>query len=78
MLYRCIECGHIFDEPKEYYGEELEFWGVPCRERFVGCPNCFGDYENVIQCEECGEYVAGIDDYYDDNLCPSCYLIFEQ
>jgi predicted nucleic acid-binding Zn-ribbon protein len=46
-MYKCADCGHIFEEGEQaiWYEDRGEFWGVPCRERMTGCPVCHGAYE---------------------------------
>ena len=56
MAYRCLECGHIFEEGeqatwREYMGE---CHGSPAYEEFSGCPICKGSYEETKQCKICG------------------------
>ena len=47
-MYKCSNCGEIFEEPNTI----KEDWG----ETFYVCPYCNGDYEEVHQCKECGEW----------------------
>ncbi len=47
-MYRCDNCGLLFDEPKKY----IEDTG----EHFSGCPSCYGDYTEIYECKWCGEY----------------------
>jgi hypothetical protein len=44
---KCLNCGHSFENPKEYHGEPLEHFGYPCHETFYGCPLCLGDYDEI-------------------------------
>ena len=74
--YRCVQCKEIFDEPKNVYGELLEYWGVPCREEFSVSSCCEDDYEEVELCEECGEYVCP-EDIYENDICWDCYVRLE-
>ena len=51
MMYRCYECGNLFEEGEqavwyENYGDEIS------EEMFNGCPVCNGDYEEVYQCKK--------------------------
>lgn len=71
-MYRCIECGAIFEEGEEATWEEDrgEYWGVRCTERMSGCPYCKGGYEEVFECKECGEYF--FEDEITDELCEGC------
>lgn len=43
-MYKCAECGLIFDESEIAVWEEDrgEFWGMPAYEKLSGCPRCFG------------------------------------
>ena len=56
MAYKCLSCGHIFEEGeqatwREYMGE---CHGSPAYEEFSGCPICNGEYEETKRCEICG------------------------
>lgn len=55
-MYKCIECGHIFEEGEEVSWSESrgEYWGVSCCETMSGCPICKGDYEETVSCLVCG------------------------
>ena len=56
MAYKCLDCGHIFEEGEQAFWSESrgEYWGEPCSEEVSGCPLCRGDYEKTIPCEICG------------------------
>ena len=47
-MYKCSNCGEIFEDPKSI----KEDWG----ETFCVCPYCNGDYEEVHQCQKCDEW----------------------
>ena len=69
MMYRCENCGHLFEEGEqtvwhENYGAEIG------GETFDGCPLCRGDYEEVHQCKECGDWHT--DDELYDGWCEKC------
>lgn len=54
--YKCVECGHIFEDGEidrwdEYRGE---CHGVPAYESMAGCPSCSGDFEEASECDSCG------------------------
>lgn len=71
-MYKCLDCGHIFEEGEESKWSESrgEFWGEPCTEEMSGCPLCDGDYEEAFTCEICGS------EYTEDELfggvCENC------
>lgn len=69
-MYKCCDCGEIFTEPDFWEEGRGEFWGVSCSETVSGCPYCRGDYEEVHECEICGEYLFE-DEMYGD-VCDNC------
>lgn len=69
-MYICLECGAVFEEPETWEEGRGEFWGFPCSETVSGCPECGGDYEEALQCAECGEWF--FTDELDDGLCEDC------
>lgn len=47
-MYKCNDCGAMFDEPATYRECVGEFWGTPAFEEFGSCPVCESeDYEEV-------------------------------
>ena len=72
MMYRCENCGHLFEEGEQavWYENQGECHGVTAMERFSGCPLCHDDYNEVYQCNECGDW------HYADELysgwCEKC------
>lgn len=71
-MYKCTECGHLFEEGEQavWYENQGECHGVTAMERFSGCPVCKGDYEEVYQCEACGDWHTE-DELY-DSWCEKC------
>ena len=52
-MYKCNECGEIFDEPKEVQEGRGEFWGMPAYETMYYCPYCESeDFEEYDEDEE--------------------------
>lgn len=53
MRYKCAYCGCIFDEEDAgtYSESRGEFWGEPCYETMLCCPEC-----RSTDFEECDEY----------------------
>ena len=72
MMYRCESCGNLFEEGEQavWYENQGECHGVTAMERFSGCPVCKGDYEEVHQCKECGDWHSE-DELY-DGWCEKC------
>ena len=55
MAFKCLECGHIFEEGEQSRWEEHHPYGMGyAAEEFSGCPICNGDFEETKQCEICG------------------------
>lgn len=47
-MFRCNECGHVFDEPETWNECRGEFWGVMSYETMAGCPECYStDFEEL-------------------------------
>lgn len=46
MLFKCCNCGNIFEEDEIIIRQESrgEFWGAPCYEEMVYSPCCEYDY----------------------------------
>ena len=72
MMFKCCECGHLFEEGEQaiWYENQGECHGRIAMERFGGCPVCKGDYEEVHQCKECGDW--HYEDELYDGLCETC------
>ena len=64
MAYKCIDCGHIFEE-----GEEAR-WVEPHGEMMDGCPLCRGVFEQTIPCEICG--AEHLEDELNGGVCEEC------
>ena len=69
-MYKCTECGAIFEYPASWEESRGECFGFPAYETMYGCPKCRGDFEEAKECEECGEW--HFRDELDDGLCKSC------
>lgn len=70
-MYRCKDCGEIFDDPATQY--EYHPYGMGyAHEEWAVCPCCRDtDFEEVEECERCGE-VFPVDELC-DGLCDTCY-----
>lgn len=67
-MYKCLDCGEVFDEPasvRETHGFTDGF-----AEIFYMCPYCNGDYEEVHQCKKCDEWHTDEELY--DGWCEKC------
>lgn len=55
MAFKCLDCGHIFEEGEQARWEEHHPYGMGyVAEEFSGCPICNGDFEETKQCKICG------------------------
>lgn len=72
MAYKCLECGHIFEEGEEarWSEERGEFWGTSCSEEMIGCPLCKGEYEETAQCAVCGSH--HLENELNCGVCDEC------
>ena len=70
MMYRCCECGNLFEEGEQAVWEETHGLDSPPYEKFSGCPLCKGDYEEVYQCDSCGDWHTE-DELY-EGWCEKC------
>ena len=54
MMFKCLECGLIFDESESAVWEENrgEFWGMPAYEKMTGCPQCHSTDIDEYEVEE--------------------------
>ena len=69
-MYKCTECGNLFEEGEHATWEETHGLDSPPYEKWSGCPVCKGVYEEVYQCEECGDWHTE-DELY-DGWCENC------
>ena len=69
-MYRCCECGNLFEEGEQAVWEETHGLDTPPYEKWSGCPVCRGDYEEVHQCKKCGDWHTE-DELY-DGWCEKC------
>ena len=73
MAYKCLDCGHIFDECEMgHWSEDRgEIWGgYHAEEEMCGCPLCHGDFEETVRCEICeGEF---LEDELHGGVCADC------
>ena len=54
MAYKCLSCGHIFEEGEQARWEEAHGLDTPPYEQWSGCPLCKGAYEETERCAICG------------------------
>lgn len=76
-LFVCLECGGIFDEPKDYV--EKHGLDTPPYEEFSGSPCCAGAYTEAHRCDCCDEWITGryVKLENGDRFCENCFSIKE-
>ena len=63
-MYKCMHCGHEFDEPHKDYDRGTGY--TDCE-----CPNCGSeDFEEVAECKLCGSY--HVEDEMAHGVCKTC------
>ena len=70
MMFKCCECGHLFEDGEQAVWEERHGLDTPPYEQWSGCPICKGGYEEAHQCKECGEWHTENELY--DGWCEKC------
>jgi DNA-directed RNA polymerase subunit RPC12/RpoP len=69
-IYICLDCGRVFNKPREAHEAHDELPERPY-ETFAECPGCGGeDIERAETCAECDAYIGESQARY--NLCPMC------
>lgn len=69
-MYKCLECGCVFEQGEEKNWEEPYNLDYPPYEHFSGCPSCLGNFEIARKCQICGEYFC--ESELTDGLCKEC------
>ena len=68
---KCTSCGYVFDYEDRTVVKESHGFDDGFYETFSCCPNCGGDFEDAVECHECG-YVFTEDEIYGDKWCEKC------
>lgn len=55
-MFKCEECGHLFEEGEQEIIIERHGFDYGDGEVFSYCPRCGGTYEEVKACKICGSY----------------------
>ena len=67
---KCTSCGYVFDYDDRTVVEESHGFDDGFHETFSCCPNCGGDFEDAVECHECGE--AFTEDEIYGGWCEKC------
>ena len=68
---KCTDCGYVFDFEDRTVVKESHGFNDGFYETFSCCPNCGGDFEDAVECHECGEAFIE-DEIYGDKWCEKC------
>ena len=68
---KCTDCGYVFDYEDRTVVKESHGFDDGFCENFSCCPNCGGDFEDAVECNECGEAFIE-DEIYGDKWCEKC------
>lgn len=70
MPYKCLECGHVFEDGEQ--AKWIESYGFidGTGEKFEGCPNCNGSFAETRQCDNCKHEF--LEDELYSGLCAEC------
>ena len=68
---KCTSCGYVFDYEDRTVVKESHGFNDGFCETFSCCPNCGGDFEDAVECHECGEAFTE-DEIYGDKWCEKC------
>ena len=67
---KCTDCGYVFDFEERTVVKESHGFNDGFCETFSCCPNCGGDFEDAVECCECGE--AFTEDELYSGWCEKC------
>ena len=70
-IVKCTDCGYVFDYEDRTVVKESHGFDDGLCETFSCCPNCGGDFEDAVECHECGEAFTE-DEIYGDKWCEKC------
>lgn len=69
-MYKCLVCGHIFEEGEQAEWKETHGFNDGFVEEFDGCPICHGNFEKTKSCKLCqGDF---LEDELFDGICKHC------
>lgn len=73
MMYKCCDCGLVFDNPKVYSEDRTPYGGYPepgFTEHFAGCPSCGGAFDEAMLCVRCEDTYISTESSYP--FCAHC------
>lgn len=73
MMYKCSDCGLVFDNPKVYSEDRTPYGGMAdpgFTETYTGCPSCGGNYDEAMKCVRCDDEYISTESRYP--FCEGC------
>ena len=68
---KCTDCGYVFDYEDRLVNIERHGFDDGFGEVFSCCPNCGSDFEDAVECHECGEAFTE-NEIYGEKWCEKC------
>lgn len=75
MMYLCLDCEKLFEEPYGYI--ETHGLNTPPYEEWSCCPKCRGAYVKTKRCSVCDEWIVGEFAELKNGMsvCESCFVV---
>lgn len=71
MAYKCLDCGHIFEEGEWHiHTEHYDYGSRGFDKRMYVCPLCKGNFEETTPCVICGS--EHLIEELNDGICEEC------
>lgn len=77
-MFICTHCGNLVEEPRVIRERHGAPYGY---EEYYAFCSCGGEFEEAVECEECGEYVAKNDTYRTEDgrrICQECRITAQE
>lgn len=71
MLFKCYQCGHIFEDGEELEITETHNLDGGIYEKYTVCPICKGFYSKAQECAVCGKLCT--DEELTEGVCEDCF-----
>ena len=76
MIYKCVDCGHLFEDGEQATWVEMHGFTYGNGETFYGCPICRGDYDETVECKSCGSH--HFEEDLENGICKECIAEYEK